>query len=329
MAHRITSALLGERHALACVLVLMSVNLLAFGIFPNGYDAAWTVITMQTCALIWVFGLAMRTAFPDVRGLYVFESVALTTTVGIQAALATATLAPMGGDYADGMLATADTILVPFVTWPQAVGWLVEHPALFRFSNHVYTSVNWQAPLLIVLLALTGGGRTLRVLTLAAGLSAIIGLAIFALMPAQGAYVHHGFERSDLPDLMVGLPFDYPVVLNALRDGTMDTLSSASVSGLISFPSFHAASAVMLSIAWARFGRIAIPMHVLNAGVALSAIPIGSHYFTDILGGVAVGFFSMKASSRLTREPEPSRASARAITPPTSGQGFTTCMRRT
>jgi len=308
MAHRIAGALSGERHVLACVLILMSINLLAFGTFANGYDVTWTLITMQTCALIWVFGLAMRTSFPDVPGLYVFESVALTTTIGIQAAFATATLAPMGGDYADGALAAADAILVPFVGWPQAVGWLVDHPALFRLCNFVYTSINWQAPLLVLLLALTGDGRTLRVITLAAGLSAIIGLTIFAFMPAQGAYIHHGFQRSDLPDLMVGLPFDFPIVLAALRDGSMDMLSSDSISGLISFPSFHAASAIMLSIAWARFGKSAIPMHVLNAGVALSAIPIGSHYYTDILGGLALGVFSMRMASHVTREPGDDRA---------------------
>lgn len=299
MPDRLTRALAGERYMLMCIIILTSINLIAFSSFERGYDARWTVVTMQTCALIWLFGLTMRTTFPDVKGLYIFEAFALTTFAGIQAALATATIAPFGGAYADPVLARMDTILIPFVSWPDAVQWLIDRPQAFRATNHVYTSVNWQAPALFLLLALTGRAEVMRRLTLAGGLSAVAGLLVFALMPARGAYIHHGFTRDDLPDLMVGLPFEFPVVLENLRNGTMDMLSDASISGLISFPSFHASTAVILAMGWSSFGRVAAPMIVLNAGVAVSAIPIGSHYFSDILAGVLLGFLSMKAAGTL------------------------------
>ena len=322
MMERISRLLEGERHILACILVLMMTNLMAFVIFERGYDATWTVVTLQTCLMIWVFGLCMRIAFPDVKGLYVFESFALTTTVGIQAALATATLAPMGPHYADETLARLDSLMVPFVSWPDAVGWLVERPDLFRAANYVYTSVNWQGPLLLIILALTGKARLMRVLTLCGGISSLIGLAVFAIMPARGAYIHHGFTREDLPDLMVGLPFEFPIMLEHLRNGTMDMLSDQSISGLISFPSFHAAGATMLALGWVRLPWIGPPMILLNAGVALSAIPIGSHYFSDIAAGILLGLVSFSCADRLlgTRHAAPNHESTGTILEPALNQ---------
>lgn len=320
MADRIASILSGERYVFVCALILALINLFAFVGFEKGYDTQWTLITMQVCALIWVFGVGMRASFPSMPGLYIFEAVALITFIGIQAALASATIAPYTGAYADDTLARMDSILMPFVTWPQAIDWLITHPRIFRYANYVYTSINWQLPVLLGILVLLGRGQTLRVLALGSGISAIIGIAIFALMPAQGAYLHYGYTPSDLPDLMIGLPFEFPVILESLKNGSMDQLSHESVSGLISFPSFHASSAIVLAMVWREVKWVGVPMMALNAGVALSAMPIGSHYFSDIVAGLITGYVSYSWACKLISEKEKSwvSSSATASSKPTA-----------
>lgn len=299
MRERLVALLEGERYVLCCVLILMMVNLTGGLTFSRGYDASITLVTMQTCALMWAFGVGMRLTFPDVAGLYVFEFFALTTFIGIQATLATAAVAPYGGAYADNFLASLDAVILPFVSWPDTINWLIAHPDLFEAANYIYTSVRWQAPFLLLVLAITGRIKLLRALAVSSGVSSVIGLIVFSFVPARGAYLHHGYTQADLPNLKVGLPFEFPVVLERLRNGTVDVLSGDVISGLISFPSFHACGAMILALAWSRIPYFRWPMIALNVGVAIAAVPIGSHYFSDIAAGVALGVFSFRLGEKL------------------------------
>ena len=62
----------------------------------------------------------------------------------------------------------------------------------------------------------------------------------------------------------------------------------ATIEGLITFPSFHTALAVVT--AWAFWGTryIAGPTLVLNLTVIASTVPVGGHYFVDVFAGAAI-----------------------------------------
>ncbi len=314
---RLSKALEHDRYALVALLLLMLVNLTAVLTFPGGYDADDPILILKTFGAIWLFGFFIRVAYPDMRFIYYFEAMTLSTALGIQTALATAAIAPLGGAYVDPLLEKMDSILVPFISWPELVRWLARHPDLFRAMNYVYTSINYQGPALFLLMVGLGWVRQVKVLIAAGAISGIIGLSIFALMPAQGAYIHYGIAQADVPPLMVPLPFEFPVVLEALRSGTIEKLSMEAVSGLISFPSFHAAGATMLAMGWMQFRYLRVPMVALNVGIALTAIPIGSHYFSDILAGVLLGCFSMRLARHLIEKAD--RPEELLSTPPVSG----------
>ncbi|MEI7609953.1 MAG: phosphatase PAP2 family protein, partial [Rhodospirillaceae bacterium] len=58
--------------------------------------------------------------------------------------------------------------------------------------------------------------------------------------------------------------------------------------GIVTFPSFHSALAVLLVWAARGLGRMIIPVAALNA-VVLAVTPIyGGHYFVDVIAGITI-----------------------------------------
>ena len=289
MIDRVGRQIAGERYALACLVILMLVIVGGSWRFPEGYDATYSLVSLKVLAVLWAFGFAMRMAFPSAPFLYLFEATALSSAIGIQAALATASVAPSARPYADPLLAQVDSYLVPWLSWPELIDFLSTWPEFFEALNYIYLSLNYEGPLLLGVLALRGDVDLIKILVAAGGIAALIALPIFAFLPAQGAYVYYGYSPEDVPSLFLRLPFDFPAVLEGLRSGAIRTLSGDAISGLISFPSFHAAGATMLSLGWRKIRYARGPMWALNAGIAFSAIPIGSHYFCDVFAGVLLG----------------------------------------
>lgn len=303
MREKIGRQLFGERYVLASLLILMIVNLTAVWRFPEGYHAANVLTMLELLSFLWLFGFVMRLFFPTAPFLYIFEATALSTAIGLQAALATASLAPLGQAYADPLLARLDSYLVPWVSWPEFVEMLARWPEFFRSLNYVYISLNYEGPFLLMLLAFRGNAAEIKTLVASGAISGLIALPVFTLLPAQGAYVYYGYTAQDLPSLLLALPFDFPAVLEGLRDGSTRFLSDEAISGLISFPSFHAAGATMLSLGWMGERYARYPMMLLNGAIAFSAIPIGSHYFCDILSGIVLGIVAYSLARYFIRHP--------------------------
>jgi membrane-associated phospholipid phosphatase len=86
-------------------------------------------------------------------------------------------------------------------------------------------------------------------------------------------------------------------VFYGLRDGSFRALVAVGSEGIISFPSLHAGLAVILVIAVWPIPILGWAALVLNVAM-LVATPIeGSHYFSDILSGIAVAIFSFAAAT--------------------------------
>ncbi|HEY2527601.1 MAG TPA: phosphatase PAP2 family protein [Xanthobacteraceae bacterium] len=77
-------------------------------------------------------------------------------------------------------------------------------------------------------------------------------------------------------------------IVLALREGTLKTIDLDALNGIISFPSLHAAVAVMVPYALRWNKPLFWPVLVLDGVMLLSAVPSGNHYLADVLGGLAV-----------------------------------------
>jgi hypothetical protein len=186
----------------------------------------------------------------------------------------------------DAPLAAADAALGIDVV--AMVGSVARVPHLPLFLGIVYLS---SIPLVIVsALALAMRGRAERVWELCAAFSfcMVVATLCSVLMPAVGPFEFLAMPadyRAQLPD---GSGVYHLKALHELRGATQFTLDPFKLQGLVTFPSFHAAMAVMTMAAWRDDRRMRWPMVAWNGLVLVSTIPIGGHYLVDIPAGIAV-----------------------------------------
>lgn len=172
--------------------------------------------------------------------------------------------------------------------WPEV-------SALLRVA---YLSLTVQSAGVVLLLAFSGRLPWLRLYLMAFMIAALATIAISVVLPAEGVWLHAGLTASagPLPDSHTSWP-----VFLGLRHGTYRTIVAIGAEGIITFPSLHAAMAVILMAAWwplpvARW--LGIGLNILM----LIATPIeGSHHFVDVFAGVAIGCASLLVARAIVR----------------------------
>jgi hypothetical protein len=170
------------------------------------------------------------------------------------------------------------------------------HPALANLLNAGYGFIKWQLLGIPIILAMSLRMVRLQVFVSAFCLAVAATIAISALIPAVGTL--YGLNLSPTGFTTVNT-FFYKAQLRdilALRDGSLRHLELFQLAGIVAFPSFHAASAVLYM--WAlRPVRGFASLSILINGVMLAATPvIGAHYMIDVIGGVALAAVSILAA---------------------------------
>ena len=150
-------------------------------------------------------------------------------------------------------------------------------PALVQSALSVaYDSGLPQILAVVLYLGFSGRGDHLQDFMNRYAAVTLLVILLSAPVPAAGAFKHFGV--GPVADLWH---------FEALRDGSLRTLSLQAMQGLISMPSLHAAMAVLL--AHALFATpLRWPALALNA-LMLAATPVlGGHYVVDVIAGTAV-----------------------------------------
>ena len=186
-------------------------------------------------------------------------------------------------------------------------------------SSWVYHQSSLQLLIAVISLAAMRDLDRLNVCISGLMLATIIVIVLSGLLPAAGAYVHYSVTQSD-----IGHVADYVLVqghlkhLWALRDGTLRHLDVIP-DGIITFPSYH--TAVALICGWATWRiRWIGPLNAVFAGlVILTTLPIGGHHLMDLIGGAAVVAASLKVA-RAVEQRVPSEA--HAVHSPAAGEDW-------
>ena len=121
--------------------------------------------------------------------------------------------------------------------------------------------------------------------------SALLCAIFAAFFPAVGAFPTLGIAQELLTRLPVGSGIYHMGVFEALREGRIMHIEMSMLSGVITFPSFHAVMAMALAHAGFKFTRARLPVYVLATLIMISTIPIGGHYYVDIIAGILVYVF--------------------------------------
>ena len=243
-------------------------------------DEALVSVSLLWCATL--LGMAICARRPATQALGIpFRALAQLIAALVIFAFLQYPPAALARPLIDTELAAIDRTLR--FDWPAAFSWVLDHRLVLNLLRTVYMSLGVQGAL-VCLVAWRRPDRT-NVYLAANALTLTCCLVAFAMWPAGGAFAYYQ---------PAGITSDYVDQFTAARSGLVTTLALGQMKGIIQFPSYHAAAAVLFGYVFTSLGLwIAIPAVLSEALLIISAVPIGGHHLADVLAGVAVAAVSL------------------------------------
>jgi hypothetical protein len=200
------------------------------------------------------------------------------------------------------------------LNWRGYVEWVNDRPLLAMWLSYGYTMIRWPIFAIPVVLAAAYRFQRLQEFTFAFATALIVTTIISAFVPAIGVFQQIGLDPATLTNIDPGAYLAQQRDLWPVRDGTLRDLDLMNLAGIVTFPSFHACSAVLY--VWALWPvRWMRPIAILANGAMMASTPVdGGHYFIDLFAGIAVAIVAIVAARMLSRrlapraEPEPAGA---------------------
>ncbi|HKX09339.1 MAG TPA: phosphatase PAP2 family protein [Stellaceae bacterium] len=188
---------------------------------------------------------------------------------------------------ADDLLIRIDRVMG--FDWLTVCRWLASHPPVVRVLMLAYEALLPEAAAVLLILVFIAPHRARRFST-ALIVSLLPTVAILWLLPVEGAFAHY----------QISSPPDFVVTFQKLRSHELTLIPSVS-DGIVSFPSYHACAAVLLTY-FVRDIRIAFPVAVTVNGLMIAATPLfGGHYLADVLAGIMVAAATIAFLERQAR----------------------------
>ena len=228
------------------------------------------------------------------RAALLLESFALVVATVMVVPALSSICAYMALPLQDDVLARIDSWMG--IDWPALAFWYRAHPAISHILFDAYASIEWQPALLIFLLAFVDPER-LRCFMTASAITLAVTVVAFLLVPAYGPYHYFNLARADFLNIPNTAPWHVPPLIEALRGGSHKIVSD----GLVTFPSYHAATSILFAFGWAGVPLIGVPLIMLNMVMLVSTVPMGSHYVIDVVAGVATALASLRLAAMYFR----------------------------
>ncbi len=171
--------------------------------------------------------------------------------------------------------------------WTGVVTFTAQHPLLEKLLRCAYASFVPQLVTTAIALGATGQLARLSRFIVAFVITTLVTIAISAVVPATGPWLFLGLQPGEFNGFLPVSASSWPAFLG-LRDGTLHAIAGANSEGIITFPSLHASLAVLFAAAlwgirtlrWVGLGW--------NAMMLIATPAYGSHYFVDVLAGIAI-----------------------------------------
>jgi membrane-associated phospholipid phosphatase len=187
-------------------------------------------------------------------------------------------------DLVDAQMAAADAML-GFNT-AAVTAWIDQYPTVASILYSAYYSFGYQLLLMPPLLALLGRQIDAYVLVIRAAMTGVIGSFVAALFPSSGTIHHFGMKQADLENISIDTNTKLYELFMQVRTEVDFVYATKTLGGIISFPSGHAAVAVLMTCAAWRSALLRWPVLILNIMMLIATVPLGVHYLVDIFAGV-------------------------------------------
>lgn len=163
------------------------------------------------------------------------------------------------------------------ISVPQLVAWTRAHGPIAAWLHTAYFTLVPQFLLTVVVLGFVLRDRArLWEYAFHFHFCALVTLAAFAIVPADSAFTHYGFQSL----IDQGRFIDH---FQGLRAGTLTAIPFNNMEGLVSFPSFHVAGGLIVTWAFRKNRLLFWPLAVLNASLTAATFMTGAHYVTDVV----------------------------------------------
>lgn len=170
-------------------------------------------------------------------------------------------------------------------SWPDFFGWVLDHKAIGAALAYLYVSLLPQAVLVLLFVGAIYPRRPNRFIT-AYLVSAAMTLFVFALFPVAGPFIY--FNHLDMPGAL------YAEHYLQMRNHVRSAIPMDDIRGIVSFPSLHVSSAVIITY-FLRGLPVLFPLAiVVNIGMSISALFVGGHYLSEVLAGLIVGLVTIE-----------------------------------
>jgi membrane-associated phospholipid phosphatase len=283
-------------------LLIAAISALALaGLSVAGISLAWRSVLGPLVAVLGLSGLAYfyRAWRPDERISCVLDCTAQLVAFTAACACLSYAVASAGGALWDETLFVWDQALG--LNWRSYLSFIDSRPLLGTAFTFSYQSILFQMIFAVTALGFTGRLLACREFNLALVLAGVASVLISALVPAMAMFVHLGLTSHDFSNLNPAAAFVHVDHLEALRNGTFPELSLNAAEGIITFPSYHAALAVIFARAFWQIPWARLPGLLLNLSM-IAATPIdGGHYFVDVIAGIIVAIVSIYIARRIHR----------------------------
>jgi membrane-associated phospholipid phosphatase len=248
-----------------------------------GYGALWIA---AVSAAVWGLGYFYSAARPDTRLAALAFAAAYLILFTFAAGLLSYVGTSLDRPLLDAAFAGADAALG--LDWLAALTFADAHPWLGRLLRTAYQSSLLQVVAVLLTLAATGQLVRLRGFLALFAATGLVTIAASIAFPAAGAFVFHNppLELRGVVGRDAGVW--HLVHFEALRSGAMRAIDPSAIEGLVTFPSFHTALAVITAWAFWRTRLVAVPALLLNLTVIASTVPVGGHYFVDVAAGACI-----------------------------------------
>jgi hypothetical protein len=170
--------------------------------------------------------------------------------------------------------------------------------AFLNFTNS-YPVVSWTlrtayhtaaAQIVLIYLLLSFTRRACRLYEFLANLavSSLLTGLLMALVPAEGAYAHYRPAPGEFNHYSADAGMWHHALLTELRTQAAPVLDFATAQGLVTFPSFHTALAIITWFAVRDVRYLSPLVAALNITVIVATLPEGGHHLVDPLVGAAI-----------------------------------------
>jgi membrane-associated phospholipid phosphatase len=172
--------------------------------------------------------------------------------------------------------------------WYAVMAWFDANPAVAKSMRHFYQSAAWLFPGLFLLFVALGRTDRVREFSVLYAITLFAVISVSAGLPAKGAFAFYQPPADLVAHLTPKAGIYHLKQLDALRDGSLTVLRLEHATGLVTFPSFHTALAILAIYAVRGLRLLFWPVLALNAGVIVSTIPEGGHYAIDVVAGAVL-----------------------------------------